>query len=664
MKKILVFALFCSLLYSQNIENDLLLSDQNNSEAATINQDKFAVLSEENLENNLSQSEDSKLQLDTLKQNEEVSTLEENLNSELNKHQNSQNSNLEYQEQSQNNYGFNKQNQQVQQANFTSANKQENAYQNNTNQANQQYYSQQNYQNSQNYNQNQPNNYNQGNPQYQQVGQNYNQGNQANPQNYNQQNSQQNYNQNQASYNQGNNQPNNYNQQYQQQGNSPQNYNQANQNYQNVQNNPQYQNYPQNYNQNQGNCNNGNAYQNNANQAQQQYYNQQNHGNQVSQQHYQNQQEINQVANYDQGAYNWPNQVNSQNYNQTNQAQAVNIQEKAKSNFKITDIDLIAIAKFIVGAFLLGIIFIVFKNGKKILVAVVWPFKKMWNFSKKITEFSSFVVKKIIIEYPTRAFNAVIIEPAKAIGDFSVKAFNATKDGLSSLGNGFVNLFKGESQARTNFTMDIVSMKSLGELNAYQIKNKMSVDHEAEAFQDFSTLSKIFSNKKMIIDFDFDLHFIYDLNDPNFQMEQIKPNEFNIKMPTCKYRYSVKNINIHSEESSKLKILPNLKFGLISKGFSHEEKNALVKEAMNKNEMDLIRKEIEATKANIQESAIKSITNLARSFGNKNIKLNFEFNDTELLNADALEMEMIEDKKQSDKMSNVIEVEQLTKKED
>lgn len=223
------------------------------------------------------------------------------------------------------------------------------------------------------------------------------------------------------------------------------------------------------------------------------------------------------------------------------------------------------------------------------------------------------------------------------------------------------SLFKNEHKKPvTKFNIDITSMKRIGELNVYQIKNRVNIAQDRAAFEKHPTLSKLFSDKKVGISFDFELDFVYDLKNPDFAMQQTDEKHYLVQMPTCEYKYNIKNLQIYSEQNSKFmpSILPGFVSGMIGTKFSEAEKTELINQALESNKVTIL-KDVERLKNEIQTSAQDTIASLASSFGGSEAKVTVEFNDKELLSADATVYNFIDDKQKSDEISNIIEAREI-----
>lgn len=223
------------------------------------------------------------------------------------------------------------------------------------------------------------------------------------------------------------------------------------------------------------------------------------------------------------------------------------------------------------------------------------------------------------------------------------------------------NFFKKEDKKPvTKFNVDITSMKKIGELSVYQIKNRVNVFQDRLAFQNHPHLSKLFSDKKVGINFDFELDFIYDLKNPDFSMQETSDKHYLVQMPTCEYKYNIKNLQIYSEENARFmpSILPGFMSKMIGTKFTEAEKTELINQALESNKASLL-KDVERLKNEIQTSATDTINALANSFGGIDTKVTLEFNDKELLNADATVYNFIEDQNKGDELSKVIEAKEI-----
>ncbi len=175
----------------------------------------------------------------------------------------------------------------------------------------------------------------------------------------------------------------------------------------------------------------------------------------------------------------------------------------------------------------------------------------------------------------------------------------------------------------------IEKLQSIGELRVFKVLTKEIVtakDHwlgeTGKRYFDWLT-----STKKMVMIFDFEIGFSYDLTHPDFMIEEIGPAKFRAKMPRCSYEIYHRDITLYDEQSSR--ILPWLLGDLtqlFGGGFNEEDKNRLKDEARRQvNEVagQLVGK----LQTEVQTSARNNLEALARGFAVE--KLLVEFADQE-----------------------------------
>lgn len=183
-----------------------------------------------------------------------------------------------------------------------------------------------------------------------------------------------------------------------------------------------------------------------------------------------------------------------------------------------------------------------------------------------------------------------------------------------------------------NIHSDITQLKSIGELNVFQVFNKEIVTKKDSAFNGFwkNLLGWSLSEKQIALIFEFEIVFLYDLKNKDFNIINLQNDNYKITMPECKYKYSIIDMKFYDEKNAKF--LPFLLPDFINStglSFSEEEKNKLIKQA--KEEVKILSLNlIKNLESKIHKSAIDTIEAIAKSFGAKNIEFEFKDNMQEL----------------------------------
>lgn len=194
-------------------------------------------------------------------------------------------------------------------------------------------------------------------------------------------------------------------------------------------------------------------------------------------------------------------------------------------------------------------------------------------------------------------------------------------------------LFKQNKMIKTNenapkseIASEIAKIREIGELSVFQIYSKEIVTRKDTPISGFwnSVLGWSMTKKQMVIIFEFEINFIYDLRSSSFEINRLDNGTFAIKMPPCKYKYSIKDMKIYDEKNAKFLpfLLPDMLNGLFGPTFSESDKNKLIDEA--KDEVKALSVKIIADlESKIHKSASDTIEAIAKSFGAKEVKFEF-----------------------------------------
>lgn len=194
-----------------------------------------------------------------------------------------------------------------------------------------------------------------------------------------------------------------------------------------------------------------------------------------------------------------------------------------------------------------------------------------------------------------------------------------------------INIAKKEPP-KAEISVNIEQLKSIGELSVFQVYSKEIVTKTDHAFGNFGKeyLRWLVSEKKLSMIFEFEINFIYDLNSKALEITQIANSKFHVKMPPCKYKFSIADMKFYDEKNGKFIpfLLPDALNSFFGSSFREDDKNRLISEAkleVEKMSLRLI-KELESK---IHKSARDTLEAIAKSFGA--VSVSFEFNDDESL---------------------------------
>lgn len=181
---------------------------------------------------------------------------------------------------------------------------------------------------------------------------------------------------------------------------------------------------------------------------------------------------------------------------------------------------------------------------------------------------------------------------------------------------------------KTSILSDISQIKSIGELSVFQIYSKEIITKTDHAFGNFGKeyLRWLISEKKLSMIFEFEINFIYDLRSPKLEITPLSNSGYLIKMPPCKYKFSIANMKFYDEENGRFIpfLLPDSLNGFFGGGFREEDKNRLIAQARQEAE-NMSAKLITELEGKIHKSASDTLEAIAKSFGAGFVK--FEFYD-------------------------------------
>ena len=165
----------------------------------------------------------------------------------------------------------------------------------------------------------------------------------------------------------------------------------------------------------------------------------------------------------------------------------------------------------------------------------------------------------------------------------------------------------------------------IGELRVYRAYMKeivTSVDHVwGEIGKKY--FSWMLSEKKLAMVFEFEVDFVYNLFSKDFKVEQ-NQSGLSVTMPRCKYDVKIKDFYFYDEQGTRLKILPEFLSSIFDGGVSEDEKNELVKMAIQQVE-EIAKKVAKNIQSDVDKTTRATINNLIMGF-NEHID-SFRFNE-------------------------------------
>ncbi len=172
----------------------------------------------------------------------------------------------------------------------------------------------------------------------------------------------------------------------------------------------------------------------------------------------------------------------------------------------------------------------------------------------------------------------------------------------------------------------IESLRSVGELVVMKIVTKEIVtaaDHWlGESGKKY--FSWLVSTKKMAMIFEFGIDFRFDLQSPEFGIEQTGEGRYRLAMPRCMYETHIRDISFYDEQSARLLpwLLPDLINRAFGPAFDEADKNRLKQEAMDQ-ATRMAQDLVDRMGGEVQRSARQTLEALARGFGVSHVEIDF-----------------------------------------
>ncbi|MBC8478385.1 MAG: DUF4230 domain-containing protein [Candidatus Delongbacteria bacterium] len=173
----------------------------------------------------------------------------------------------------------------------------------------------------------------------------------------------------------------------------------------------------------------------------------------------------------------------------------------------------------------------------------------------------------------------------------------------------------------------IQELRSIGELRVFKVLTKEIVTAKDHWLGE--TGKKYFewltSTKKMVMIFEFDIGFAYDLTHPDFTIVETNPAQYRVVMPRCNHEINIRNITFYDEQNSRFLpwLLPEFVGKIFGEGFDEDDRNHLVQEA--RNQVSAISAElVTRIKSEVQTSARNTLESLSRGFAVERITVDFQ----------------------------------------
>ena len=172
----------------------------------------------------------------------------------------------------------------------------------------------------------------------------------------------------------------------------------------------------------------------------------------------------------------------------------------------------------------------------------------------------------------------------------------------------------------------IQRFRSVGELVVFKIITKEVVTTADHWFGEFGKkyLSWLVSNKKMVMVFEFEIDFRYDLRNPDFKIRDQGNRVFQLKMPKCFYQTHIRSVKFYDETKAELLpwLLPDLINNFLDSGFDGDVKNKLVEEARHAASA-MAKDFVQSMRSEVQNSARETLQAIGKGLGADEIEVDF-----------------------------------------
>ena len=183
-----------------------------------------------------------------------------------------------------------------------------------------------------------------------------------------------------------------------------------------------------------------------------------------------------------------------------------------------------------------------------------------------------------------------------------------------------------KGRSRPHIHASIEELRSVGELVVFKIITKEIVaaaEHWLGQWgkKYFQWLASI---KKMVMIFEFEIDFRYNLRSSDFAVEPLGPKKYRLKMPKCFYQIHIRDITFYDEQNAKFLpwLVPDLLNRAFGAGFSEEDKNHLKEEARQQAGR-MAEEFVSKMQSEVQNSAKQTIETLAKAFGAESVVVDF-----------------------------------------
>ena len=151
---------------------------------------------------------------------------------------------------------------------------------------------------------------------------------------------------------------------------------------------------------------------------------------------------------------------------------------------------------------------------------------------------------------------------------------------IGTLAGYILKSLKSKEHQSANFEISPY-LSRIGELRVFRAYFKEIVTSVDHVWGDVGKkyFSWFISEKKLAMVFEFEVDFVYDLQSPDLSIKE-GIDGISLSMPKCKYDVKIKDFYFYDEQSTRIKLLPEILSNLFEGGASEEKKNELIKMAI------------------------------------------------------------------------------------
>jgi hypothetical protein len=167
-------------------------------------------------------------------------------------------------------------------------------------------------------------------------------------------------------------------------------------------------------------------------------------------------------------------------------------------------------------------------------------------------------------------------------------------------------------------------LSRIGELRVFRAYFKEIVTSVDHIWGDVGKkyFSWFISEKKLAMVFEFEVDFIYDLQSPDLSIKE-GIEGISLSMPKCKYDVKIKDFYFYDEQSTRIKLLPEILSNIFEGGSSEEKKNELIK--MSIKQVEQISKKVASSlQYEVHNVTKETISNLFSGVNKKISNLSFQ----------------------------------------